>query len=180
MSPLTDLAAADRLAEANAERLRFVRGVGWLAWNDARWAEGEEEAHRAAKRNAAELLEEAMNAGDAKAVAAAARLCGEPRIRGCLALAASDERLSIAAAELDSHPHLLNVTNGVVDLRDGTLVDHDPRLHLSKIAGAEYRPDARSERWEVHLARAAGEDPRRSATCDAQRDTRRLARPTRK
>jgi putative DNA primase/helicase len=158
VSALTDLHAADRLAAANADRLRYVRGVGWLAYDGKRWAPGEDHAHRAAKANAAGLLEEAAGCGDAKQAAAAARLCGEPRIRGALALATTDERLSLAAAELDADPHLLNVQNGVVDLRDGTLSEHRPELHLSKIAGAAYLPDARSKRWEAHLARAAGGD----------------------
>jgi putative DNA primase/helicase len=157
-APLTDLGAADRLAAANAERLRHVRGIGWLAWDGRRWAPGEDDAHRAAKRNAAEMLEHELPGGDSKAIGAAARLCGEPRIRGALALAATDERLSIAAEELDADPHLLNVGNGVLDLRDGTLSEHRPDLHLSKLAGADYLPHARSDRWERHLARAAGGD----------------------
>ena len=32
--------------------------------------------------------------------------------------------------EFDAHPDLLNVRNGVVDLRDGTLRPHDPQLLL--------------------------------------------------
>ncbi len=154
----TDLAAADRLAAANMDRLRHVRGIGWLAWDGKRWTPGEEEAHRAAKRNAAGLLAEAAECGEAKATGAAARLCGEPRIRGALALAATDERLSIPADALDADPFLLNVENGVVNLRDGTLGEHRPDLHLSKLAGAAYLPDARSERWEAHLSRATGGD----------------------
>jgi putative DNA primase/helicase len=154
----TDLAAADRLAAANRDRLRHVRGTGWLAWDGKRWAPGEDDAHRAAKTNAAELLREAAESGDAKQAAAAARLCGEPRIRGALALATTDRRLSLAADKLDADPHLLNVRNGVVDLRDGTLGEHRPELHLSKLAGADYLPDARSKRWEAHLARATDGD----------------------
>jgi putative DNA primase/helicase len=156
--PITDLHAAERLASENADRLRHAGGIGWLAWDSRRFAEGEEEAHRAAKRNAADLLADAMKEGDAKAVSAAARQCGEPRIRGVLALAATDERLSVTADQLDADPHLLNVQNGVVDLRDGSLRDHDPALLMTKIAGAEYVPDARSERWQRHIARATGGD----------------------
>jgi putative DNA primase/helicase len=154
----TDLAAADRLAAANVDRLRHVRGVGWLAWDGRRWAPGEVEAHRAAKANANEWLQEAAGSGDAKQAAAGARLCGEPRIRGALALATSDERLSIKADELDTDLHLLNTHSGIVNLRDGTLSEHDPSLHMTKLAGAAYVPDARSERWDRFLARVAAGD----------------------
>jgi putative DNA primase/helicase len=158
VSGFTDLAAAERLAAGNTDRLRHVRGTGWLAWDGKRWAPGEDDAHRAAKTNAAELLAEAAASGDAKQAGAAARLCGEPRIRGALALATTDLRLSVAAHELDAEPHLLNAQNGVVDLRDGTLHKHDPGLLLTKLAGADYLPDAGSERWTAHLARATGGD----------------------
>jgi putative DNA primase/helicase len=155
---LTDLAASERLAAANADRLRHVRGLGWLAWDAKRWAPGEEEAHRAAKRNASELLTEAADSSDAKRAAAAARLCGEPRIRGALALATTDERVSITADQLDADPRQLNVGNGVVSLRDGSLAKHDPSLLLTKIAGADYVPDVSSARWETLLDRATGGD----------------------
>jgi putative DNA primase/helicase len=155
---LTDLAASERLAAANADRLRHVRGLGWLAWDTKRWAPGEDEAHRAAKRNANELLIEAADGGDAKRAAAAARLCGEPRIRGALALATTDERVSITPDQLDADPRRLNVGNGVVDLRDGSLAEHDPSLHLTKIAGADYVPGDRSDRWDRLLDRATGGD----------------------
>ncbi len=154
----TDLAAADRLAAANADQLRHVRSAGWLVWDGRRWASGEVEAHRAAKANATARLQESADSGDPKQAAAAARLCGEPRIRGALALATSDERLSRTADELDTDPHLLNTQNGVVDLRTGTLSKHDPTLHMTKLAGAAYLPDARSSRWDSFLARVTAGD----------------------
>lgn len=158
VSPITDLSAAERFASENEGRLLHSSGVGWLAWDGKRFASGDEDAHRAAKRNATELLADAMEGGDAKAISAAARQCGEPRIRGCLALAATDERLSVRADQLDADSHLLNVQNGVVDLRDGTLIDHDPALLMTKIAGAAFVEDARSERWDAHIARCTGGD----------------------
>jgi putative DNA primase/helicase len=42
----------------------------------------------------------------------------------------------------DQHPRLLNCRNGVVDLRSGELVPHDPVLMLTKITGVNYRPEA--------------------------------------
>ena len=156
--PLTDLAAAERLASVNSDRLRHVRGIGWLAFDGRRWASGDDQAHRAAKANASELLQEAAASGDSKQAAAAARLCGEPRIRGALALATTDPRLSITADALDIGTHLLNVGNGVVDLRDGTLAAHNSSLHLTKLAGADYLPNARSTRWDAHLDRVTGGD----------------------
>lgn len=55
------------------------------------------------------------------------------------------------ASELDQHPDLLNVGNGVVDLRTGELADHDPALLMTKLAGADYVPGATDPLWEAAL-----------------------------
>ena len=48
---------------------------------------------------------------------------------------------------LDTHPDLLNVHNGVIDLRSGTLRPHDPWLYLTKLADVNYRPNAVHADW---------------------------------
>jgi putative DNA primase/helicase len=53
--------------------------------------------------------------------------------------------------ELDRHPDLLNTPSGVVDLRTGDLLGHDPNLLMTKIAGAEYRPGATHPDWAKAL-----------------------------
>lgn len=52
-------------------------------------------------------------------------------------------RLHVTSSDFDRHPHLLNVGNGVVDLRTGKLTPHDPDLLLTKLAGADYVEGAR-------------------------------------
>jgi putative DNA primase/helicase len=50
-------------------------------------------------------------------------------------------------AEFDSRPDLLNVANGVIDLRTGTLMPHEPDLLLTKLAPVPYRPQAVHPDW---------------------------------
>jgi len=59
--------------------------------------------------------------------------------------------LLVDAAEFDAHPDLLNVANGVVDLRTGELLPHDPELFLTKITKVTYVPGATSPDWETAL-----------------------------
>jgi putative DNA primase/helicase len=47
-------------------------------------------------------------------------------------------KLSIVQNELDAHPMLLNVKNGVVDLKTGQLLPHNPKLLLSQIANTTF------------------------------------------
>jgi putative DNA primase/helicase len=153
-----DLAYSELLAEEHADRLRFVRGVGWLHWDGRRWAPGDDQASRAAKDIAKDSLLRAVEDGDDKRTKAATGRCSEPRIRAALTLAETDARLTVSPDELDAHAHLLNAPNGVIDLRDGTIAPHDPALLLTKLTGAPYDPAACSARWRQFLTRATRGD----------------------
>ena len=53
--------------------------------------------------------------------------------------------------QFDQHPHLLNVGNGVVDMRTGVLGPHDPELMLTKLCLTNYIPDATHPDWDQAL-----------------------------
>ena len=55
------------------------------------------------------------------------------------------------ATRFDAHPDLLNVANGVVDLRSGELRPHDPDLLLTKLVKVGYVPGARHPDWAKAL-----------------------------
>jgi putative DNA primase/helicase len=54
-------------------------------------------------------------------------------------------------ADFDRQPHLLNVRNGVVDLRTGELMPHDPALMMMKLADADYEAAAEHPDWKAAL-----------------------------
>jgi putative DNA primase/helicase len=56
--------------------------------------------------------------------------------------------LAVEATAFDIDAHLLNVLNGVVDLRTGQLDPHDPALMMTKLAGAAHVADA--DHTDVH------------------------------
>lgn len=58
------------------------------------------------------------------------------------------DKYFVSADMFDQDKYLLNMQNGVLDLRSGDLMEHDPDLLLSKICSAAYDPNARCERWE--------------------------------
>lgn len=51
----------------------------------------------------------------------------------------------------DADPCLLNVVNGIVDLRTGTLLPHDKKAMLTKLTGAPYDPAADMKEWEAFI-----------------------------
>lgn len=59
--------------------------------------------------------------------------------------------VAIDVNDFDTHDHLLAVSNGVVDLRTGELLPHDPALLMTRKVEIAYRPEARAPRWEQFL-----------------------------
>lgn len=55
-------------------------------------------------------------------------------------------------SEFDHNPYLLNCLNGTLNLRDMTFREHNPADKLTKICGAEYRPEAHCERWDQFIS----------------------------
>jgi putative DNA primase/helicase len=60
--------------------------------------------------------------------------------------------LEVDASHLDPYPDLLNVPNGVVNLRTGELRPHSKSRLMTKVAAVEYDSEAQSDAWDQVLA----------------------------
>jgi putative DNA primase/helicase len=74
------------------------------------------------------------------------------RLKAMVELAQSEPGIASHAADFDRDPWLLNVQNGILDLRTGELSPHDPAAMMTQLAGATYDPDAPCPRWTAFLA----------------------------
>jgi putative DNA primase/helicase len=68
-------------------------------------------------------------------------------------LAKSEPGIPVGPQQLDSHPWLLNVHNGTLDLRTGHLRPHAREDLLTKLAPVAYDPVAPCPLWEAFLSR---------------------------
>jgi putative DNA primase/helicase len=75
----------------------------------------------------------------------------EGKIKAMLELAKSE--VPISPDELDADPWLLNAPNGTIDLRTGELQPHRREDFITKMAGAEYDPNAAASVWGTFLER---------------------------
>jgi putative DNA primase/helicase len=170
----TDAGNAQRLADFADGKLLWVHGQGWLAWDGKRWQRDQsEQATRYAIETARRIYGEGTAIGEnaakatdgdeakawgeqsKKTMAWAAQSESGRSIAAMLRLARSERRLVLAdgALGLDPDPYALNVANGILDLQTRKLRDHDPAEHHTKLAAAEFDPDARSEVWDGFLSR---------------------------
>lgn len=171
-----DNGIAWRFVSEFEDRIRWVPGGTWWAWDGSIWRQDHDGTHVGTlARELSLILRNDVAAltkdggldehedtrvvmgnnvattlkARATALAEYARQAGSTRRMSSAANNAKyDPRIQITMDDFDQHPHVLNCSNGVVDLRTGELFPHSPGLLLTKRIDAAWREDARSERWE--------------------------------
>jgi len=66
--------------------------------------------------------------------------------------------LAVSPEELDTDPMLLNVENGTLDLRTGSLREHLPEDLIIKLASVKFDASAKAPRFSKFLKQIFGED----------------------
>ncbi|OFX15255.1 MAG: hypothetical protein A2Z18_00180 [Armatimonadetes bacterium RBG_16_58_9] len=154
--PLTDLGNAERLIDASGENLRYDVDAGkWIVWNGKRWEyDSTGEVNRMTMsviRSLYKLLPGMDRTPGEELYKHIKKSESAPRLAAMLELARFLEGVPVQSADLDHDPMLLNVLNGTVDLRSGTLRPHTREDLITKLAPVEYNPNAKAPRWERFL-----------------------------
>lgn len=144
---LNELGNAERIAHEYGHVIRFVGDVGhWYLWDGKRW-----KVDRAMQieRIANKVLRELEKSDDEMEVRWA-RSCGKRNIR----MNSIKDLMPLVPAEreeFDRHKFLFNVDNGIINLRDGKLQQHDRDLRLSKITNVVFDENAKCPTWSNFL-----------------------------
>lgn len=149
----TDSKLAEVLAEEVLDgRYIWSAGMEWMGWTGRHWEEVSEVTVIEAVRTwALDRFADAVGRlkaqenGATEEVDGWRPMLGANRQKTVLNLARGI--VERRAAELDSDPDLLNTPSGVVDLRTGDLLPHDPDLLITKITKGAYRPGYTHEDW---------------------------------
>ena len=160
---LDDIGNGQRLAWRHGARLRWVQEWGWLTWNGKTWQPDRGLVAAWCKETARSILTEAAACEDDNkrtAIIKHARGTASKGRRDAMAeAAASEPGIPAAPGDFDGDPWLLNCENGVLDLRNGTLLEHDPARLVTKITAAPYDPEASCPAWLAFLDKIFGGDP---------------------
>ena len=155
----TDGGFAEWLIAKHGDKIRYMpEQREWRIYTGGRLMRDDANAVREYVKNAAQaIIDLIAREKSEKRQQAMLRLAHRydtiDRIDKVLAFAASDERLVLRVTDCDRDPMLLNCTNGVVDLRDGRLLVHQPFQYLTKTTGIEYDPNATAPLFEAFLKR---------------------------
>lgn len=89
--------------------------------------------------------------GHAKRMGSIAGLSSNGKIRAVMAIVRSFVQRSLSDFDAENTHHLLNVANGVVDLRTGELTEHDPALMFTQVSRVAYVVGAEHPDWKKAL-----------------------------
>lgn len=138
----------------NGDFLYVAAWRRWLQWDGRRWADDNTEAiHERCRQWVLTLGSDMLAAGvDTDTVRRVAGYRSRAKLDAVVTLARRLDGISATVDEFDRDPDILNVGNGIVDLRTGELRPHDRAARCRKLADTEYRPDAHHADVDAVLA----------------------------
>jgi putative DNA primase/helicase len=142
---LTDTGNAERLYRDYGSVIRYHKSLGWLFWTGKYWKLDEGGVKLLARKTAKSIYIEAAESQDEGLTDKLSKWAKESlslyrinaMVEGCKPM------VEIDVSQLDKHPHLLNVRNGMIDLTNGKLLKHDKSKYLTKYLDIEYDLNAK-------------------------------------
>lgn len=134
------------------DKLLFVPEWGWVVWDENHWT-----------LTGGQWLVEGMVVQTLQARAALAAFreikalarCSTGSRSNTLSTRQQLERLCLAdPADFDNDPDVLNCANGLVNLRTGEIVPHEPTHRVTYCIPTAYRPDADQTEWLMFVVTA--------------------------
>lgn len=155
----TEGGLAERLADEHGAEIRCIflrdRKQLWQVWNGKQWqVDRGEQMMRKAKATVRGMYAEVGEIQDdkeRKEYAKWVRACdNKQKLQAMINLAGDIPGITATMNDFDADPFLLNCENGVLDLRTGELMPHDPKYMCSRLAVA-YRSDCPTPLWDSFL-----------------------------
>jgi len=143
---VNDAGNADAFREAYGHIFRHVTEWGWLTYNGVCWErrDADKRLFILTKEVLRRRVEAVLRLGDEDKLKSYLRNCAPTtkNVNAALTQIKHDLDLSGHPDKFDSHDFLINVANGVFDIRAGTLTPHDPTLMITSCLRTEYNPNA--------------------------------------
>ena len=151
----TKLASFSLDDQGNAEAVFFLYGkyiayneaYGWLVWNGTNFVPSIQRINTIIVETLRHRMQAARHLENTELAKVSKAMAG--RVAACRSML---ENLAFVEAELfDDEPDLLNVKNGVVDLRTKELLPHDPDYRFTWCIAYKFNPNADDTLWQAFL-----------------------------
>lgn len=152
LTPRSEDALALEFVDRHGREWKKVAAWGkWFRWTEGLWLADETgQVRELVRRICREVARTADNPNEAK------RIASDRTIAAVARIAAADPRVATHSSDWDAHPWLLNTPAGVVELRTGEIIPHDPALLITQMTAAS--PGTGCPRWLAFLSEITGGD----------------------
>ncbi len=153
----TDAGNGERFAAQHRGNARYVAKANqWILWTGKTWQRDEcNIASQLALKTARSILAEATEQidGDKRKALAKWSFQSESRdkLSAMLSTASWQPGMTVSVDDLDADPYLLNVENGMVNLKTGALSPHDKEKLCTTLLHIPYDPGAACPIWLAFL-----------------------------
>lgn len=147
---LTDVGNAERVVDMYGNRIRNVHS-SWFTWDGKRWKpNGDNDVRNLITDCFRKLAKECIGDEDKKHILKHALKCEGASARDNM-MKEMKPRVSAEMSDFDSNKYLLNLENGVLDLKTGILKPHDMSYMMTKISNVSYNKNATCPNWINYL-----------------------------
>ena len=126
----------------------------YLHWNGKVWRD---DLHQTLSHEflvlSRERREQAARDDDERNVKRWTKAGDRPRVEAALKMLQTVPGVSKSANDMDPDRHLVNLTNGVLNLDSGELLPHDPKYLLTKLMNVAYDPEATCPNFQAFMER---------------------------
>jgi len=154
----SDFGNAERFVARFKTDIRYVFSWDdWVIWDGKRWrVDKTDEVIRRSKLVTRAMVAEAN--GDKELLRWALKSETTAKVASMLSFAKAEEGVGLLPDELDADQWAINVNNGTIDLKTGTLMPHARESLCSKLAPVTYDPQALCPKWDAFLLDIMGKD----------------------
>lgn len=151
-----DLGNSERFVYYFGDNLKYCFPFkSWFVWNGRRWTLDEkgkvkEYAKTISRKIDEEVVKEDSDSRRDQLRKQAMKAKQKQAIEAMISL--SESVVPVLPDELDSDPWLLNVNNGVLNLKTGELMPHDRKYLHTKLVPVDYDTSAECPKWEKFLS----------------------------
>jgi P4 family phage/plasmid primase-like protien len=152
--PLTELGNSERFVDMWRDQVLYNHTNGkWHIWNGKYWEADNKNAiiglAKITVRSIYNEVHEAQTEEKKSQISKhAIRSESKAQIESMIRLAAAHPEIAIEHSEMDADLFLINLQNGVYNLKTNEFLEHDPKYKLTKIAGVNFDPNANCYLWE--------------------------------
>jgi putative DNA primase/helicase len=163
-----DVGNAAKFTTQHAEDVRFIEDAQvWVSWlkSETIWKMDWNNTYVLGRMidTAKALAEGAQNMVDKKEAAKLLKWSSDslnaPRLQSAIKVAQTETSLHVMAEEFNTHTDIVQVNNGLINLRTGELMPVDKEKYITSKIDIDYNPEAECPIWIESLKMSLGDEP---------------------